>query len=69
MRAIFGGVPSRFSNYKAANSFPEYMHMQIYVECLKRGLNIAPELVGMTNEIMVLAKNDAVVKVAQIAVE
>ena len=47
MCAIFGGVPSRFSNYKMRNSFPEHMHMKIFVEARERGLNIAPELIGM----------------------
>ena len=44
---IFGGVPSRFYNYKMRNSFPENMHMRIYVAALEHKLNIAPELVGM----------------------
>jgi hypothetical protein len=47
MCSIFGGVPSRFYNYKAAGKFPEQMHMRIYVEARERGLNIAPELIGM----------------------
>lgn len=47
MCAIFGGVPSRFSNYKAAGRFPDSMHMKIYVAATERGLNIAPELIGM----------------------
>jgi hypothetical protein len=47
MCAIFGGVPTRFYNYKAAGKFPDHMHMRIYVEACERGLNIAPELIGM----------------------
>jgi hypothetical protein len=47
MCAIFGGGPSRFCNYKAAGRFPDAMHMRIYVEATARGLNIAPELIGM----------------------
>ena len=47
MSAIFGGVPTRFCNYKAAGKFPKHMHMEIYVEGNERGLNIAPELIGM----------------------
>jgi hypothetical protein len=46
-QAIFGGVLSRFCNYKAAGRFPDNMHMKIYVEAMARGLNIAPELIGM----------------------
>lgn len=45
-QAIFGGVLSRFCNYKAAGRFPDNMHMRIYVEAEARGLNIAPELIG-----------------------
>ena len=48
MCATFGGVPSRFSNYKAAGRFPDSMHMRIYVAARERKLNIAPELIGMT---------------------
>ncbi len=55
---IFGGVPNRFSNYKAADAFPEAMHMRIYCECMKRGLNIAPELVGMTPDVMACARGE-----------
>ena len=47
MCATFGGVPSRFSNDKAAGRFPDSMHMRIYVEACDRGLNIAPDLIGM----------------------
>lgn len=47
MCSIFGGVPSRFGNYKCAGRFPDGMHMRIYVEATARGLNIAPELIGM----------------------
>jgi hypothetical protein len=47
MSAIFGGVPTRFYNYKAAGRFPDSMHMRVYVEAKARGLNIAPELIGM----------------------
>jgi hypothetical protein len=47
MCSIFGGVPTRFYNYKAAGKFPEHMHMKIYVEARERGLNISPELIGM----------------------
>jgi hypothetical protein len=47
MCTIFGGVLSRFSNYKAAGRFPDSMHMKIYVAANERGLNIAPELIGM----------------------
>lgn len=56
MSAIFGGVPSRFYNYKAAGRFPDNMHMRVYVECVKRGLPIAPELVGMTEDEMAIAQ-------------
>ena len=44
---IFGGGPSKFCNYKAKGKFPKLMHMDIYVEACERGLNIAPELIGM----------------------
>jgi hypothetical protein len=47
MSAIFGGVQTRFYNYKAAGKFPKHMHMEIYVAACDRGLNIAPELIGM----------------------
>jgi hypothetical protein len=47
MCAIFGGVPTRFYNYKAAGKFPKHMHMEIYVAARERKLNIAPELIGM----------------------
>jgi hypothetical protein len=47
MCVIFGGVPSRFANYKLRNAFPDSMHMRIYVEARERGLNIAPGLIGM----------------------
>jgi hypothetical protein len=47
MCVIFGGVPSRFANYKLRNAFPDSMHMRIYIEARERGLNIAPELIGM----------------------
>jgi hypothetical protein len=47
MCAIFGGVPSRFGNYKAAGRFPDHMHMRIFVEARERGLNIPPELIGL----------------------
>ena len=47
MCAIFGGVPTRFYNYKAAGKFPDHMHMRIYIEARERGLNIAPVLIGM----------------------
>ena len=47
MCAIFGGVPSRFGNYKMHGRFPKQMHMEIYLEARERGLNIAPELIGM----------------------
>lgn len=46
MSEAFGGVPTRFYNYKAAGRFPKHMHMELYVEVCERGLNIAPELVG-----------------------
>jgi hypothetical protein len=46
MCAIFGGVPSRFANYKLRGFFPDSMHMRIYDEACERGLNIAPELIG-----------------------
>jgi hypothetical protein len=58
MVKMFGGVPSRFANYKLRGAFPDSMHMRIYVECLKRGLTIAPELVGMTDELMALARGE-----------
>jgi hypothetical protein len=44
---LFGGVPSRFSNYKSTGRFPDSMHMRIYVEAKALGLNIAPHLIGM----------------------
>jgi hypothetical protein len=47
MSAIFGGGPSKFCNYRASGRFPEKWHMRIYVEACERGLNIAPELIGM----------------------
>jgi hypothetical protein len=50
MSAIFGGFPSRFSNYKAAGRFPDSMHHRIYKAALKRGLNIADELLGGDEE-------------------
>jgi hypothetical protein len=46
MRDIFGGVLSRFYNFKATGKFPKRMHMEIYDEACDRGLNIAPELIG-----------------------
>jgi hypothetical protein len=51
MCKLFGGGPSRFSNYKANGRFPNAMRMPIYVEAARRGLRIAPELVGMPPEI------------------
>ena len=45
---IFGGVPGRFHNYKAAGKFPVSMHFQIYMACVERGLRIATDLIGMT---------------------
>jgi hypothetical protein len=53
---LFGGVPSRWSNYKAAGRFPDAMHMRVYVECVKRGVPIAPELVGMTEDELAIAQ-------------
>jgi hypothetical protein len=50
MGAIFGGGPSKYCNYKASGRFPEKMHMRIYKAALKRGLNIAPELIGLEEE-------------------
>jgi hypothetical protein len=47
MCAIFGGGRSRFANYKLRGAFPDSMHMRIYVEACERGLNVAPELIGM----------------------
>jgi len=47
MREIFGGVPTRFYNFKAKGKFPKYLHMDIYNAACERGLNIAPELIGM----------------------
>jgi hypothetical protein len=47
MRAIFGGGRSRFANFKLRGAFPDSMHMKIYVAARERGLNIAPELIGM----------------------
>ena len=58
IQAVFGGVPSRFANYKARNAFPGYLHMRVYAECLKRGLTIAPELVGMTADEMAIARGE-----------
>lgn len=58
MCCLFGGVPSRFSNYKAAGRFPDYMHMRVYVEAAARGLNIAPELVGMTPDVMAILRGE-----------
>lgn len=55
-QAIFGGALSRFCNYKAAGCFPPSMHMRVYVECVKRGLPIAPELVGMTEDALQIAQ-------------
>lgn len=52
MAHVFGGVPSRFCNARAKGEFPKSMHMQIYVECRRRNLNIAPELVGVPVEMM-----------------
>ncbi len=69
MASVFGGVPSRFCNARAKGAFPASMHMQIYVQCLKRGLTIAPELVGMTSEIMARANADAAGKLAQMTAE
>jgi hypothetical protein len=46
MRDLFGGGPSRFSNFKASGRFPERLHHKIYKAALKRGLNIADELLG-----------------------
>ena len=51
MARVFGGVPSRFCNARAKGAFPASMHMRLYVECKKRKLNVAPELVGMPGEI------------------
>lgn len=51
MAEIFGGSSSRFSNYKLRGFFPKAMHMEIYVQCMKRGLTIAPLLVGMDAEV------------------
>jgi hypothetical protein len=56
MCSIFGGVPSRFGNYKMRGIFPDHMHMRVYVECVKRGLPIAPELVGMTEDELAIAQ-------------
>ena len=47
MCTIFGGVPTRFYNYKLRGAFPDSMHMRIYVAACDRKLNIAPELIGM----------------------
>jgi hypothetical protein len=47
MSATFGGVPTRFYNYKAAGKFPKHMHMEIYVVACERGLSIEPSLIGM----------------------
>ena len=47
MSEIFGGGPTRFYNHKASGKFPKYMHMEIYVAAHERGLNVAPELIGM----------------------
>lgn len=58
MAQVFGGVPSRFGNYQTKGEFPRSMHMSIYVECLKRGLKIAPELVGMTSDVMAIARGE-----------
>ena len=55
---IFGGVPSRFYNYRSFGRFPDAMHMRIYCECMKRGLSIAPELVGMTPDVMAMARGE-----------
>jgi hypothetical protein len=46
MCAIFGGVPSRFGNYKMKGCFPDHMHMRIYRAACKRGLNIDDKLLG-----------------------
>jgi hypothetical protein len=47
MCAIFGGVPSRFCNYRTAGKFPDNMHMKIYVAACERNLSIEPSLIGM----------------------
>ena len=46
MCAIFGGVPSRFANYKMRGFFPDSMHHKLYKAACKRGLNIADHLLG-----------------------
>ena len=46
MCAIFGGVPSKFANWKLRGFFPDYMHHKLYKAACKRGLNIADELLG-----------------------
>jgi hypothetical protein len=56
MARIFGGFPSRFCNYRAKAAFPPNMHMRVYCECVKRGLTVAPELVGMDAEAARLLK-------------
>ena len=43
---IFGGVPSRFGNYKMKGCFPDHMHHRLYRAACKRGLNIADKLLG-----------------------
>jgi hypothetical protein len=50
MCKIFGGGPSKFCNWKATGEFPEKMHMRIYREARKRGLNVADHLIGGEQE-------------------
>jgi hypothetical protein len=50
MCAIFGGVPSKFANWKLRGFFPDYMHHKLYKAARKRGLNIADELLGGDDE-------------------
>ena len=42
----YGGVPSKFAYYKAQNRIPDYLHVPIYQECVERGLDVVPELIG-----------------------
>lgn len=53
---IFGGVRTRFANYKLRGEFPSNMHMEIFCECMRRGFDIAPELVGMTPDVVAIVK-------------
>ena len=44
---ILGVGSSAVSNYKTWGRFPEYLHMRVWLAAKERGIQIAPELVGM----------------------